>query len=995
MSTPSGGVSYAAAAASSSSSGVINNGPPGNLEAAIRMQQEQQREQMQRLWKGTGATHSSSSSCPPTAFTLRAALLLLQPAAAGDTVYLMDADYLQNWLVWAMHQAVPPAEARRVREALRLAALAQGLVPPPIADTTTTGNSNDSSNSINNNNHNNSVTQEEAAYYNEYYGSYMEPGPVDATALSVEGHPLVLQPTVRVMRKQHATNTSDHPHHHYHHHHKDQISNSSSMTAARLQHHLQLIEQQQAPDSPTHAYGSSLQQQSQQPQQHSHHRRILSSVGYGGRDDNSTAGGTNTSEAAATYSEAGAATISPSSNNNNMSMLANNMLNFNMNNNNAAAMHVEECLVVPEAFYEALRGVHGVLCEDGYSVSYQPGEREAHLLHHQIHCRKQQAQQQQQQRQQQEAVSIEHHHNNDPHHHHHHQNEGGGVEALEEQQHNGTANGSNGTHYHHHHHPYHNGSSSRNSSSPRPIEFRRKVIWQILPPRLPLPPAPPPTSAETAQSVAAMLMQKANLFKNKNKNGNKNKQGDANEVSLMDKLLHQEELRKQPMRIPVPEIHPIKLQYRILTDRHRPPTYYDTTAAAALPIPTTTNNTAPLRSAGSSESHAHDCLLRPTDGFALVSKESTAVDALAALLRAAQPQAATQTVRLWCKRSFITSGQQHNRNGVAPVLPPLGTTRGDAYELVDLNDLTVDRAKTATEYISSGASVSSAASAANEPLVVADWVLRQVVPKRPDDNISNNINTISKNNNVNQINEVECLIECRSTVNAPWPRHGMELENRVSVGDFVDAQDVAGKWYEAVVLAVDGDYDDNASKSSTRSKNTAAAAVVDDNTKDTVTVHYLGWASRWNAVLKRHKHAIIPGPANKLKPIAPLWSRTRAWREQIRVGDIVEVRDSSSIVERPKWYRGVVKKVGRPNDAAREIVGGADLEVFPASLTSRHLPDLAPDKKTSSSRKEPLLLLARTQQILVEVDQEKVSEFFSCSQCLPDCSLRICLNATD
>jgi hypothetical protein len=453
----------------------------------------------------------------------------------------------------------------------------------------------------------------------------------------------------------------------------------------------------------------------------------------------------------------------------------------------------------------------------------------------------------------------------------------------------------------------------------------------------------------------------------------------------MDKLLHQEELRKQPMRIPVPEIHPIKLQYRILTDRHhhRP---YGTAALAP------NNNINAVVSS--------DYLLRPTDGFALVSKESTAVDALAALLRAAQPQAATQTVRLWCKRSFTISNHNNNNNShhpngsnninntlsngghaaAAAQLPPLGTVRGDAYELVDLNDLTVDRAKTATDFISSGASVSSAASSANEPLVVADWVLRQVVPKRPD---RNNNNDNNMKNIVSHINEVECLIECRSTVNARWPRQGMELENRVSVGDFVDAQDVAGKWYEAVVLAVGGDYGENDSKASDNRNQSKQAA--DDSQKDIVTVHYLGWASRWNAVLKRHKHAIINGPANKLKPIAPLWSRTRAWREQVRVGDIVEVRDSSSIVERPKWYRGVVKKVGRPNDAVREITGGADLELFPTSLTSRHLLSDSADKKNTSGRKEPLLLLARTQQILVEVDQEKVSEM---SLAVADCSMR-------
>ena len=42
----------------------------------------------------------------------------------------------------------------------------------------------------------------------------------------------------------------------------------------------------------------------------------------------------------------------------------------------------------------------------------------------------------------------------------------------------------------------------------------------------------------------------------------------------------------------------------------------------------------------------------------------------------------------------------------------------------------------------------------------------------------------------------------------------------------MDAQDSAGKWYESLVLEV---------------------------TDNTVTVHYFGWASRWNATLRRRK----------------------------------------------------------------------------------------------------------------------------------------------
>lgn len=46
------------------------------------------------------------------------------------------------------------------------------------------------------------------------------------------------------------------------------------------------------------------------------------------------------------------------------------------------------------------------------------------------------------------------------------------------------------------------------------------------------------------------------------------------------------------------------------------------------------------------------------------------------------------------------------------------------------------------------------------------------------------------------------------------------------VGDYVDAQDTAHKWYEAIVREI---------------------------TPDTVKVHFFGWGSRWDAELPRRK----------------------------------------------------------------------------------------------------------------------------------------------
>eukprot|EP00522_Entomoneis_paludosa_P008424 CAMPEP_0172462136 /NCGR_PEP_ID=MMETSP1065-20121228/42870_1 /TAXON_ID=265537 /ORGANISM="Amphiprora paludosa, Strain CCMP125" /LENGTH=111 /DNA_ID=CAMNT_0013217711 /DNA_START=59 /DNA_END=390 /DNA_ORIENTATION=+ len=46
-----------------------------------------------------------------------------------------------------------------------------------------------------------------------------------------------------------------------------------------------------------------------------------------------------------------------------------------------------DCLAVPESFYDTLRSVHGVLCEDGFSISFQAAfsQLEGILLQHENH----------------------------------------------------------------------------------------------------------------------------------------------------------------------------------------------------------------------------------------------------------------------------------------------------------------------------------------------------------------------------------------------------------------------------------------------------------------------------------------------------------------------------------------------------------------------------------------------------------------------------------
>lgn len=84
----------------------------------------------------------------------------------------------------------------------------------------------------------------------------------------------------------------------------------------------------------------------------------------------------------------------------------------------------------------------------------------------------------------------------------------------------------------------------------------------------------------------------------------------------------------------------------------------------------------------------------------------------------------------------------------------------------------------------------------------------------------------------------------------------------------------------------------------------------------------------------------------QLSPPAPLWTRTTNWREKIKEGDEIEIRESTSLVQRPKWHRATVLVVGGENDTPQELTGGAELEVFEVN-----------------SRKVPLMLLNLKRQV--------------------------------
>jgi hypothetical protein len=103
------------------------------------------------------------SDPPPESLTLTAALQLLEPLNTNVEVYLMSRSYIQNWIIWAYHQKVGKVESPRVEAALRLAADRLGLAEPALDM------------------------------------EYTDPGPIDSSLLSMEGHPLLLRPNVEVV----------------------------------------------------------------------------------------------------------------------------------------------------------------------------------------------------------------------------------------------------------------------------------------------------------------------------------------------------------------------------------------------------------------------------------------------------------------------------------------------------------------------------------------------------------------------------------------------------------------------------------------------------------------------------------------------------------------------------------------------------------------------------------------------------------------------------
>ena len=125
-------------------------------------------------------------------------------------------------------------------------------------------------------------------------------------------------------------------------------------------------------------------------------------------------------------------------------------------------------------------------------------------------------------------------------------------------------------------------------------------------------------------------------------------------------------------------------------------------------------------------------------------------------------------------------------------------------------------------------------------------------------------------------------LEVRS-VDGSWPKgpvpfpsvfdpvpEGASWTLGVKEGSYVDAKDSDGKWFASRALRV-------------KTPDGVPAAASED---DSLRVHYLGWADKWDANVARSEESL-----------APLFSQTRAWHHGVRPGDRIEVRPSSRAEE--------------------------------------------------------------------------------------------------
>ena len=319
----------------------------------------------------------------------------------------------------------------------------------------------------------------------------------------------------------------------------------------------------------------------------------------------------------------------------------------------------------------------------------------------------------------------------------------------------------------------------------------------------------------------------------------------------------------------------------------------------------------------------------PPHSFILSSRLAGAAESLRAVLRYAAPRSSALCARIWSRsgpgalRRPRVGRDGASRSGGA-------TAKGDGYDVVDLQWLEGKSGEGGGGNGGNGGKGGGGGTDDPSPTTMSEFLSLH-----------------------SQHRSLDLIVEVRPTPTSPWPRSSLELGERLRVGDFVDAQDSGRKWYEAVVRDVH---------------------------PNAVKVHYLGWSGKWDSWVPRRRQgemawggagqkdseAEFPsGCLNYALPPAPLWSKTSRWRENVAVGTELEVRESASLMQRPKWFRAEVVHVSTEDAIPREIVGGAELEASEPDLRFGFEPD-----GVTPRRKRPLLLLGRTRQALVAVPQE-------------------------
>jgi len=433
---------------------------------------------------------------------------------------------------------------------------------------------------------------------------------------------------------------------------------------------------------------------------------------------------------------------------------------------------------VSASFYEFVRSTLGVICEDNFSISFQDrgSSRDSYaLLHHE-----------------QSSVAVG--------------KSGKNIDIP----HPSCAI------------PQSSSSGPQQQHTPRPIEFKRRILTISCVRKLQSNATPSPSNKTSSYSK---LMKEAMT-------SGKEDEHDAT--------------TGEPKSCTV-EVYPVEFKYVV--------------------VDPTRNVSAP--------SSKDSMSVHSASGIALVSRVTPLSDAFKDFIRAVECNRSSSCVRLW--RKSPCAGTMIKRGA---------TAKGDGYDLVDATLLDVKD--------EGGSSVEN-------------WL-------RLDEMRASHY----------QAALVEILVEIRSSPTASWIREPLELENRLQVGDFIDAQDGALKWYEAIVREL---------------------------APDSVKVHYFGWGSRWDGTVPRRK-----GGPKKISPPMPLWTKTSGWRENIKVGQEVEVRQVASTAYRSKWYRANVIAIRRESDTnPLEIIGGAELEMNGENSTA------------------PLKLLQRKRQVLVVVPQEKLN----------------------